>query len=225
MKKIRVVLADDHTMVRKGIVSMLTGDPKFEVVGDAANGKELIDLIGHMSEPPDVCLLDINMPVMDGYKTLVILKKTYPDMRFLVLSQLDHEYVIIRMLKSGANGYLLKDAEPGELKQAIIAIIEKPFYYSELVNGHLISMVQKGEAYTKLTLTDIEQEFLKQSCSELTYKQIADKMGLGKRTVEGYRESLFQKLGVKSRTGLALYAIRLGLVPFEEGDPDKSLPI
>jgi DNA-binding NarL/FixJ family response regulator len=129
------------------------------------------------------------------------------------------------MLKSGANGYLLKDAEPKELKDAIVAITEKPFYYSRLVNGHLISMVQKGEAYSKLSLTEVEQEFLKHSCSDLTYKQIADKMGLGKRTVEGYRESLFQKLNVKSRTGLALFAIRLGLVPYEEGDPEKGLPI
>ena len=213
MKKIRIALADDHTMVREGIVSMLSGDDGFEVIASAPNGKVLLDLLARTSPPPDICLLDVNMPEMDGYQTLVALKGIYPDMRFLMLSQFDHEFVIIRMLKAGARGYLLKDAEPAELKHAIREIMEKSYYHSRLVNGHLISMVQKGDDYTKLSLSDSEQEFLKYSCSDLTYKQIADRMNLSKRTIEGYRENLFNKLGVKSRTGLALYALKLGIVP------------
>jgi DNA-binding NarL/FixJ family response regulator len=153
---------------------------------------------------------------MDGYQTLIALKSAYPDMRFLMLSQFDHEFVIIKMLKAGARGYLLKDAEPSELKYAIREIMEKSYYHSRLVNGHLISLIQKGEDYTRLALSDPEQEFLKYSCSDLTYKQIADKMHLSKRTIEGYREALFNKLNVKSRTGLAMYALKLGIVPVTE---------
>ena len=203
-------------MVREGIGSMLSGDPGFEVVASVPNGRVLIETIARLPEPPDICLLDINMPEMDGYETLVALKHTYPEMRFLILSQFDHEFVIIRMLKAGARGYLLKDAEPAELKYAIREIMEKSYYHSRLVNGHLISLVQKGSDYTKLTLSDSEQEFLKYACSDLTYKQIADKMNLSKRTIEGYRETLFNKLGVKSRTGLALYALKLGIDPITE---------
>lgn len=213
MNKIRIALADDHTMVREGIIAMLAGDDAFEVVAGAPNGKVFIDTIARLSVPPDICLLDINMPEMDGYDTLVALKAAYPDMRFLMLSQFDHELVIIKMLKAGARGYLLKDAEPSELKYAIREIMEKSYYHSRLVNGHLISLVQKGEEYTRLALSDMEQEFLKYSCSDLTYKQIADKMNLSKRTIEGYRETLFEKLQVKSRTGLVLCALKLGIVP------------
>ena len=212
MKKIRIALADDHTMVREGIAAMLSGDKSFEVLVSAPNGKALLEQLSRLDEPPDIGLLDVNMPEMDGYQTLVALKHSYPEMRCLMLSQFDHEFVIIRMLKAGARGYLLKDAEPAELKYAIREIMEKSYYHSRLVNGHLISLVQKGEEYSKLALSDTEQEFLRYSCSDLTYKQIADKMGLGKRTVEGYRENLFEKLGVKSRTGLALYALKLGIV-------------
>jgi len=203
-------------MVREGIVSMLSDEDSFEVVCSAANGRLLIDAISKMSAVPDICLLDINMPEMDGYQTLVALKERWPDIRILVLSQFDHEFVIIKMLKAGARGYMLKDAEPSELKLAIREIMEKSYYHSRLVNGHLISLVQKGEDYTKLALSDAEQEFLKYSCSDLTYKQIADKMNLSKRTIEGYREALFNKLSVKSRTGLAMYALRLGIVPVSE---------
>ena len=222
MKKITIALADDHTMVREGIIAMLSGDDDLEVVGSAPNGKVLIDMISRMKSPPDVCLLDISMPEMDGYQTLIALKKTWPEMRLLMLSQFDHEFVIIKMLKGGANGYMQKDSEPSELKQAIRTIMEKPFYNSRLVNGHLISLVQKGEDYTKLSLNDTELEFLKFCCSDLTYKQIADKMHLGKRTIEGYRQSLFTKLEVKSRTGLALYALKLGIVPMNENDAETA---
>jgi DNA-binding NarL/FixJ family response regulator len=201
---------------------MLSGDPELVIEGSFPNGRALLDAVAKMKRPPDVCLLDINMPELDGYQTLLELKRSYPDTRVLMLSQFDHEFVIIKMLKAGANGYMLKDAEPAELKQAIRSIIEKPFYHSRLVNGHLISLVQKGEDYARLSLSDTELEFLKYCCSDLTYKEIADKMNLAKRTVEGYRESLFHKLSVKSRTALALYALKLGVVPLDDTLPKSS---
>jgi len=192
-------------------MAILRDEPMFEVVADVANGQELIDVVNKLQAPPDVCLIDINMPEKDGYDTLITLKGKYPKMKFLVLSMHAHEFVIIKMLKNGANGYLSKDAETAELKDAIRGVYEQPYYHSELVSGHLISMVQRGEAYTKLYLNDKEQEFLKYACSDLTYKQIAEQMKMSRRTVEGYRENLFRKLDVQSRTGLAIFALKLGL--------------
>lgn len=216
MKKIRVAIADDHTLVRKGFVAILDEDDDFEVLADAPNGKELLHLLKHVNPPVHVCLLDVSMPEMNGYDTLITLKALYPTMRFLILTQLEHEYIVVRMLKAGASGYMLKTVEPHELKRAIKAILDHPFYGNDLMNGKLISMVQKSKEYTKITLTKPEETFLKLCCSELPYKQIAEKMDIPERTAAYYRQQLFDKLGVTSRTGLALYALKLGLVPMDE---------
>lgn len=208
---IRVALADDHTMFRKGILSLLNSAPEFQVVAEASNGLELIQLLAKLETLPDVCLLDINMPKMNGFDTLIALKKTYPDMKFLILTMFDHEFVILRMLRNGANGYLLKEDDPDELKRAIEYVYNRTFYHSELVSGRLISMVQKGVEYSHIQLTDNEQVFLEFCCSELTYKEIAEKMSLSVRTVEGYRDTLFEKLNIHSRTGLVIYAMKLGI--------------
>lgn len=210
-KPIRVALADDHTMFRKGIVSMLNNAPEFEVVAEAGNGEELIGMINALDTLPDVVLLDINMPKMNGYDTLVSLKAKFPEMKFLILTMFDHEFVILKMLRNGANGYLLKEDDPEELKRAIEFVFHRNFYHSELVSGRLISIVQKGLEYTQIHLTDKEQKFLELCCTEHTYKEIAEMMNLSVRTVEGYRDTLFEKLKVKSRTGLVIYALRLGI--------------
>jgi two-component system invasion response regulator UvrY len=212
---IRVGLADDHTMFRRGIISILNESDRFTVVAEGANGKELIQAIEHLKTPPDVCLLDINMPKLNGYETLQHLRAQYPEMKFLVLTMLEHEFVIIKMLRLGANGYLLKEDDPNDLKRAIETVYEKSFYHTDLVNGHLISIVQNGLEYKKIVLSDHEQKFLEYSCSEMTYKEIAVLMKVSARTVEGYRDMLFDKLNVKSRTGLAIYALKLGLATLE----------
>lgn len=211
-KLIRVALADDHTMFRKGIVGLLKSSGKFEVVAEAGNGSELIELIGALDQHPDVCLLDVNMPVLDGYDTLIALKKKYPLMKFLALTMYDHEFIIIKMLRNGANGYLLKEDDPDELKRAIEYIYHKDFYHSELVSGRLISILKQGVDYNQVLLSSNEQVFLEYCCTELTYKEIAEKMKLSVRTVEGYRDSLFDRLNVKSRTGLVIYALKHGIV-------------
>lgn len=212
---IRVGLADDHTMFRRGIISILNDSERFTVVAEGSNGKELIQAIEHLKTPPDVCLLDINMPKLNGYETLEYLRGKYPDMKFLVLTMLEHEFVIIKMLRLGANGYLLKEDDPNDLKRAIETVYERSFYHTDLVNGHLISIVQNGLEYKKIVLSDHEQKFLEYSCSEMTYKEIAALMKVSARTVEGYRDILFDKLNVKSRTGLAIYALKLGLTTLE----------
>lgn len=209
---IRVALADDHTMFRKGIAELLRTSEGFEIVAEAGNGLDLIDLISQLEAPPDVCLLDVNMPVLDGYKTLDILKKLYPQMKFLTLSMYGHEFAIIKMLRLGANGYLLKEDDPEELKHAIGYIVSNDFYHSELTSAHLMAMRKGHPDYQEIVLNKNEQRFLELCCTEAVYKEIAAQMGLSVRTVEGYRDELFHKLGVNTRTGLVIYALKHGMV-------------
>jgi len=154
---------------------------------------------------------------MDGYETAVWLKKNYPLVKVLALSMYDNENAIIRMFKAGAKGYILKDCDPAELRAALDSINSKGFYYSEMVTGrliHTINQLDEDDNTVKnlIQLNDRELEFLKLACSELTYKEIADKMFLSPRTIDGYRDALFEKLNVKTRVGLVMYAIKNGIV-------------
>jgi two-component system invasion response regulator UvrY len=155
--------------------------------------------------------------VMDGFETTQWLKINHPDIKVLALSMYDNESSIIRMLKCGAKGYILKDSEPAELKAAIDDLVNKGYYYSDLVSGKLIHAINKIEdegsaMHTLVNLNDRETDFLKYACTELTYKEIADKMFVSPRTIDGYRDALFEKLHLKTRVGLVMYAIKNGLV-------------
>jgi len=210
----KVALVDDHVLLRKGLASLLE-DLDHEVVYQADNGKELTEKLP-AAPLPDVVLLDINMPVMDGYQTARWLKDNYPSVKVLALSMNDDEHAMIRMLKNGARGYVLKDCEPSELRTAIQALMTKGYYHSEMVTARLIhSLSQMDEEHSStrqvLGLNDKETHFLKLVCTEMTYKEIADQMGLSPRTIDGYRDSLFEKLGIKSRVGLVLFAIKNGI--------------
>ncbi len=154
---------------------------------------------------PQVILMDIKMPVMDGYESAGFLKVHYPQIKVLALSMFEDDKAIIGMIKCGASGYLLKESKPRELLEAIKAVVVKGVYLNELVSGKLLRSVAGDQAPE---FSHKELEFLKLSCSELTYKEIADQMNVSPRTVDNYRESLFQKLNLKSRTGLVLYAIK-----------------
>jgi DNA-binding NarL/FixJ family response regulator len=156
---------------------------------------------------------------MDGYETAQWLKKNHPSVKVLALSMYDNENAIIRMLKSGAKGYILKDSDPAELHTAIEALMKKGFHYSDQVSGkliHAINMMEGEDSGLKklVHLSDREVEFLKFTCSELTYKEIADKMSVSPRTIDGYRDALFEKLEVKTRVGLVMYAIKNGIMNF-----------
>jgi len=210
--RIRIAIADDHTMFRKGIVQLLKDSQKFEIVAEASNGQELYDLVMAMEIPPEICLLDINMPILDGYKTLPKIKFEYPRMKFMVLSMNDHEFAIIKMLRSGANGYLLKEDDPDELIRALEYIHTHDFYYTELTNTHLQSMRSDPAGKKPIKLNENELTFLELCCSEMAYKEIAQHMGLSVRTIEGYRDELFKKLQLNTRTGLVIYALREGFV-------------
>lgn len=210
-----IVLADDHVLLRNGLAELVKS-LGHTVLFEANNGKELIAKL-HPHSLPDIVLLDINMPEMDGYKTAQWLKVNHPGIKVLALSMYDNETAIIRMLKYGARGYILKDSEPIELKKAIQSLMEKGFFYSELVSGKLIHAINnledEGDGLQNLApLNERETEFLKYTCTELTYKEIADKMFVSPRTIDGYRDALFEKLHVKTRVGLVMYAIKNGLV-------------
>lgn len=214
-KTTAVALVDDHALIRNGLAGLINTFEGYKVLFQASNGQEFTDVL-KSATLPDLVLMDINMPKKDGYETTLWLRNNYPNVKVLALSMYDNESAIIRMLKCGARGYILKDAEPGDLKRALDDIINKGFFYSDLVTGHLIHAMQNmddsAEIRTTFNLSDREVEFLKLICTELTYKEIADKMFVSPRTVDGYRDALCDKLNVKTRVGLVIYAIKNNIV-------------
>ena len=210
-----LVLTDDHILLRNGLAELVKS-LGHTVLFEADNGKNFIAKLDSKLLP-DVVLMDINMPEMDGFETASWIKNNHPEIKVLALSMYDNETSIIRMLKCGAKGYILKDSEPAELKSAIAAVMDKGFYYSDLVSGKLMHAINKLDDESDglkslVPLNERETDFLKYTCSELTYKEIADKMFVSPRTIDGYRDSLFEKLQLKTRVGLVMYAIKNGIV-------------
>ena len=214
--KIKVALADDHKLLRKGLAGLISSLENYKVIFEADNGKDFLRQLSG-AELPDIVLMDINMPEMDGYDTTAWLKKNHPSIKVLALSMYDDEESIIRMIRCGARGYILKDMEPSEFNVALDTLSKKGFYYSELVADkliHAVNLMDDGaqKAGSPVSLSDRELEFIKLACTQLTYKEIADNMVLSVRTIDGYRDDLFQKLGLKNRVGLVIYAIKNGIV-------------
>jgi two-component system invasion response regulator UvrY len=210
IKKISIGLAEDAHMVRKGIIALLAPYEDIQIVAEAPHGKELLFQIDRLTVEPKVCLLDISMPEMNGYDTLLTIKEIYPKIEVMMLSHYDDESAILRALQLGARAFLHKEEEPAILHEAICVISGGNYYQNELVTPHILYRMQHERT---ITLTRIELCFLKHVCSDLTYKEIADKMGVCKRTAEDYSNKLMEKLNLRSRTALVLYAIRMGLVP------------
>lgn len=211
-----IAIVDDHTMFRKGLMSLINLFPNYEVLLDAASGKDFIKQL-NPKHLPDIVLMDIGMPEMDGYETTEWLHNNYPEIKILALSTMDSETAIIKMIKSGAKGYVLKDADPAELKLAFDEVMSSGYFYNELITRKVMKSINllvddKNPTSTFAKLTTREIEFLKYACTEMAYKEIADKMCVSVRTVEGYRDTLCEKLDLKTRVGLALYAIRNKLV-------------
>jgi len=214
--KATVALTDDHVLLRNGLANLLT-ELGYNVLFQADNGKQLIEKL-KANPAPQVMLMDINMPQMNGYDATLWLKENHPSVKVLVLSMLDDDTSIIRMFRSGAKGYILKDCDPQELESAIESLLVKDFYHSEEISGKLIRAINHldeidANAHTeKVHLNEKELEFLNWACTELSYKEIADKMNLSPRTVEGYRDNLQDKLDCRGRIGLVLWAIKNGVV-------------
>lgn len=211
-----IAVVDDHTLFRKGLISLINVFPNFEVIVEASNGKDFIQKLDP-NNLPEIVLMDISMPEMDGYATCEWLKSHYPAIKVLALSTMDAETAIIKMIRSGAKGYIVKDADLSELKLAFSELLSIGFFYNELVSRKVIHSINKivednDEVAALQKLTDNEMTFLRLSCSEKTYQEIANEMFKSEKTIDGYRAELFKKLHVSSRVGMVMYAIKNGIV-------------
>ena len=214
---IKVALADDHILLRNALAALIDSFEECRVINQSGNGKEMINAISG-GTVPDVVILDLNMPEMDGFETAEWLNKNFPQVHILMLTMYDSELSLIRLLQTGVKGFLKKDIHPSELKFAIRSVMQSGFYYSNHATGKLVNLFRnnKGGSMNLQNVMLSEQEigFLKLACSDLTYKEIAQKMGLNPRSIDTLRDHLFIKLDVKSRVGLAMVAIRNGIVTF-----------
>lgn len=209
-----IALADDHHLIRNALVELINRFEGFQVIFDVADGQQFIDSLVEKSLP-DIALIDINMPQMNGYETTEYLSLNYPQIKTLALSVEDNEESIIKMLRCGAKGYILKDTDTVNFRTALEIVRDKGYYHSELVSNTLLRSLHKANGTVQkisIQFQAREEEFLELACSELTYKEIAEKMCLSPRTIDGYRENLFIKLELKSRVGLVLFAIKNKLV-------------
>ncbi|SCY44954.1 response regulator transcription factor [Flavobacterium anhuiense] len=209
--KRKIIIVDDHLLFSQSLELLIKSFGDYEVIERFENGKVFIDYLEeNNSTEIDLILLDVNMPVLDGLSTMQWLKDNRPDLKVIALSVNDDEEIIIKMITNGAKGYLLKDTSPEIFKEAIECVIEKGFYFTELVSGMLINKVNSDNK--KICLKEKEIVFIKHACTEMTYKEIASEMCLSPKTIDGYRESLFDKLEIKTRIGLVLYAIKHKIV-------------
>ncbi len=212
--KIKIALVDDHILLRDALAGVISNFDNYLVIIKADNGQDLIHQL-RCSPLPDLIILDINMPLMDGYETARWIKENLPQINTIILTMFDSEIALIRLLQMGVKAFLKKDVHPRELQVAIDSVVETGFYYSQTSSGKLANVFRnpsRNFSTHPVTLTDNEITFLKLSSSEMTYKEIARQMYVSPRTVDNYRDSLFDKLGVKSRVGLAMFAIRNGIV-------------
>ena len=212
---VQIAIVDDHTLFRQGISSLLSEYKEIEILFDAANGVDLKEKLS-IYPLPQVILMDITMPLMNGYETTVWIKQNHPAVKVLALSMFEEDEPIIKMLKSGAGGYILKESKASDLVDAIKTIAAQGFFLNSIVSGKILRSIQDDtlprEPVSELTANEIK--FLEYCCSELTYKEIAEKMFLSRHTIDNYREALFQKFDIKSRTGLVLFAIKNQIAKF-----------
>jgi two-component system, NarL family, invasion response regulator UvrY len=212
-----IFLVDDHVLLRDALAAYIDTFDGCRVVGLAADGLELIKNIDKGTQP-DMVILDLNMPNMDGYTTAEWLKKNKPHVKILILTMYDSDVALIRLLQTGVRGFMKKDIMPHDLKTAIQSVADNGYYYCNTATGRLASFFYQNEkghsAFEKSLLTAMEISFLKLASTDLTYKQIAAQLGMTARAIDGYRDALFEKLDVKSRVGLAIYAVKCGIVTF-----------
>jgi len=221
--KIQIAIVDDHNLFRKGLIKLINlgdKDERYSILFEASNGNELVEKI-NIKAKPDIILMDIDMPDMDGFEAVSWLQKFHPDINVLVISMFESEEKIVRMLRLKVKGYLSKDIKVEDVHKALEAIADKGFYYTDKVAEVMAKTIQDGNegsigepenTSVWIGLSENEREFVKLACTELTYQQIADKMNLSVKTIEGYRENMFQRFSFKNRVSLAMFAVKHGLV-------------
>lgn len=215
MSKKSVVIVDDHLLFAQSLESLISHIEGYEVLAILKNGKELTKYFHHKRKTPDLVLLDIKMPVMDGIQTMQWLKENKPNQKALALTMEDDEETIIKMLRAGARGYLLKDIHPENFEYAMNTVIEQGFFYSGKVEHALRNSENSKSENLADKLTDREWVFIKHACTEMTYKDVAAEMDITAKTVENYREAVFKKLEVRSRVGLVIYCIKNNLIKID----------
>lgn len=213
-KTTRIVIVDDHLLIAKAIHTIIDSFDGYEVLFECENGRVLQERLNQSAILPDLIILDISMPELDGFATAEWLQSHYPSILIMALTMRQDDHALVEMIRLGASGYINKNVHPNELHTALQQILTKGFYYPEWASGRLLQQLAKGtfSPANQMHLSDREREFLQYVCTELTYKEIGDQMHCSGRTVEGYRDSLFEKLGVKTRVALAMYAVKNGLV-------------
>lgn len=207
MKKYSVVIVEDHTLLSQAIAGVVDKFESFKVSYQCKNGTEIVEQFKSKNNIPDIVLMDINMPIMNGIETTKWINDNHPNVNVLALTVEEDENTILKMIRAGAKGYLLKDVDKKTLEIALLKIMETGSYHSDLVTSALMNSIT-GKNQMDISLKENEIEFLKWLCTELTYKEIAEKMSLSPKTIDGYRDNLFVKLEVKNRIGLVLYAIK-----------------
>lgn len=209
--KTKIVLVDDHKLIAKAIASIVNGFNDFEVIYEAENGKELIHKIKAGNQIPEIILLDISMPEMNGFETAQWLKENHPEILVMALSMQDDEQSLFKMIHNGAKGYMHKNIHPQELEMALKTLLRDKIFFPGWATEKMYSNFNNpspNDPKNPFDLSNREEEFLKYVCLDLTYKEIGDKMCCSPRTIDGYRDSLFSKLGMNSRVALALFAVK-----------------
>jgi DNA-binding NarL/FixJ family response regulator len=213
-KPIRVIIADDHALFRAGVKTALSIKKDIELIAEADNGMQLLNLLKHVE--PDVILLDIHMPIMDGIATLPEIRKLYPQVKVIILSMHNDHSMISKLMEIGANSYLTKNSDSETIYSAIKTCYEQEFFFNELTNKALLTGLRTrrsdGSAPMEVNLTDKELTILKLMCEEKTTKEIADLVDISPRTVEAIRDKLKTKTGAKSMAGLVMYAVKNGII-------------
>ena len=205
---IKIAYADDHPMFRKGVINLLSENKDFNFIIEANNGKEFLKKIECSPALPDICLLDIRMPEMDGFDTLIAIKKKWPEVKVLILTVFGDDIYFSRMVANGANGYITKDSDPTELVKAIRSIYNSDYHKPEEIVRKLSGPSGKSASHD---ITETEKILLRLCCSGLTYKEIAEQMKISHKSVEGHRDYLFRKLDVNTRQELVIFAIQHGI--------------
>ncbi|OAD91357.1 DNA-binding response regulator [Aequorivita soesokkakensis] len=207
-----VAIVDDHSLFARSLEKLINSFSHFRVLFHAKNGKEFKDFIEEREVLPEIVLLDINMPVMNGFETAEWITANYPKIKVLALSMEDDEQTILKMLRKGAKGYLLKDIHPEILNTALNELMERGFYHSEKVSETLLHSISPDEEGMIMNFKENELTFIQLACSEMTYKEIADVMDLSPKTIDGYRQDLFKRLKIKNRVGLVIFALKKNLI-------------
>ena len=215
MSKIKIAIADDYKIFREGLKVGLSADDSLEVMLEADNGEDLLKALE--TATPDIILMDLKMPIMDGMEATKEVRKKFPSIKVLVVSMYEDDKFIIHLMENGANGYLLKNAEPDEIRRSIYSVHENGYYFNDLVNKALLKKLVlknnlKPSFNQNIDLTEREHEVLKMICEEKTAAEIAKEIFLSPRSVEGIRQRLIEKIGVRNTAGLVMFAVKNGIV-------------